>query len=74
MIAQGGNWFVAAIAAAALAGCATTAPAPDYPALVASPDRSEADRTNDVRSNAVIGQPTNHVARGGGINGEQQPA
>ena len=32
-----------------LAGCAANAPAPDYDALVASPDRSEADRTNDVR-------------------------
>ena len=35
--------------AAVLAGCATYAPAPDYQALVASPDRSDADRTNDVR-------------------------
>ena len=36
-----------------LAGCAAHAPAPDYQALVASPDRSDADRTNDVRRKAV---------------------
>ena len=43
------SWFVAILMAAVLAGCATYAPAPDYQALVASPDRSDADRTNDVR-------------------------
>ena len=33
---------------AALAGCASQAPAPDYQALVASTDRSDADRVNVV--------------------------
>jgi predicted methyltransferase len=32
-----------------LAGCAAYTPAPDYQAMVASPDRSEADRANDAR-------------------------
>ena len=41
--------LVAALFAVAAAGCASSAQAPDYQALVASPDRSEADRTNDVR-------------------------
>jgi predicted methyltransferase len=36
---------------ALLAGCA--APAPDYPGIVAAPDRSEADRKNDQRRNPV---------------------
>ena len=45
--------FIAVVLAGVLAGCATYAPAPDYQALVASPDRSEADRTNDVRRNPV---------------------
>jgi predicted methyltransferase len=34
---------------ALLTACASVAPAPDYQAFVASPDRSEADRTNDLR-------------------------
>ena len=38
---------------AALAGCASQAPAPDYQALVASTDRSDADRVNDVRRKPV---------------------
>jgi predicted methyltransferase len=38
---------------AALAGCASQAPAPDYQALVAGADRSDADRTNDVRRKPV---------------------
>ena len=33
----------------ALAGCAAYPPAPDYQALVASTDRSDLDRTNDIR-------------------------
>jgi predicted methyltransferase len=35
------------------AGCAMNAPAPDYSALVASAERSEADRANDLRRKAV---------------------
>ena len=42
------HWAVTALLAG-LAGCASHAPAPDYQALVASTDRSDADRTNDVR-------------------------
>jgi predicted methyltransferase len=38
---------------AALTACATVAPAPDYQAMLASPDRSEADRTNDKKRNAL---------------------
>ena len=44
---------MAVLIGAVLAGCAAHAPAPDYEALVASPDRSGADRTNDVRRKAV---------------------
>lgn len=34
--------------AASIAGCAAPGtPAPDYAAIVAAPDRSEADRSND---------------------------
>ena len=43
----------AILLAAALAACATVAPAPDYAALIAAPDRSEADRTTDQRRNPV---------------------
>jgi predicted methyltransferase len=43
------GWLVAAWLAVLLAGCATLAPAPDFQALVASPDRSEADRATDGR-------------------------
>jgi predicted methyltransferase len=38
--------------AALLAGCAT-APLPNYAAIVAAPDRSDADRKNDQRRNPV---------------------
>ena len=43
------NWSGAALLAALLLGCAAHPPAPDYGAIVSSPDRSEADRTNDTR-------------------------
>ena len=36
-----------------LAGCAALAPAPDYQALIASADRSEADRATDKRRNPL---------------------
>jgi predicted methyltransferase len=42
-------WLIAAWLAVLSAGCATEPPAPDFQALVASPDRSEADRATDVR-------------------------
>ena len=44
-----GAWLVGALLTALLAGCATSSPPPDFQALMASPDRSEADRKNDVR-------------------------
>ena len=43
------SWLVAAVLAVLCSGCATNLPAPDFQALVASPDRSEADRSNDAR-------------------------
>ena len=46
------HWGVAALLAG-LAGCASHAPAPDYQALVASAERSDADRTNDARRQPV---------------------
>ncbi len=46
------NWRMIAVMAI-LAGCASNAPAPDYQALVAGADRSEADRTNDQRRKPV---------------------
>jgi len=45
--------LIAGIALAALAGCAALAPAPDYQAVIAAADRSEADRTTDKRRNPV---------------------
>src|SRR3954469_12631069 len=38
---------------AVLAACATSTQAPDYQALVSSADRSDADRTNDIRRKPV---------------------
>ncbi len=67
----------AALLAAVLAGCA--APAPDYQALIASTDRSEADRKNDVRRNPVPflqfmdvrpGMTVGDVSSGGGYTTE----
>ena len=49
MKATTGVWLAAVVLAALSAGCATQAPAPDFQALVASPDRSEADRATDAR-------------------------
>jgi predicted methyltransferase len=43
------SWLAAAVLAVLCSGCATNLPAPDFQALVASPDRSEADRSNDAR-------------------------
>ena len=47
------NWLAATVLAVLCAGCATNVPAPDFQALVASPDRSDADRTNDKKRNPV---------------------
>lgn len=47
--------LVSAVAIALLAGCAMMGnePAVDYAAIIAAPDRSEADRKNDIRRKAV---------------------
>ena len=42
-------WLVVILLAVLSAACVTTPPAPDFQVLVASPDRSVADRANDVR-------------------------
>jgi predicted methyltransferase len=44
-----GSWLAAAVLAVLCSGCATDLAAPDFQALAASPDRSEADRGNDAR-------------------------
>lgn len=43
------GWLIATALTVLSAGCATPPPAPDFHALVASADRSEADRANDAR-------------------------
>ena len=43
--------MAAALLTAFLSGCATEPAAPDFQALLASPDRSDADRKNDMRRN-----------------------
>jgi predicted methyltransferase len=43
------GWLIATALSILSAGCATPPPAPDFQALVASADRSEADRANDAR-------------------------
>ena len=45
--------LIAMLVLTVLAGCAALAPAPDYPALLASADRSEADRNTDKRRSPV---------------------
>ncbi len=49
MKANTGSWLAATVLAVLCAGCAADLPAPDFHALVASADRSEADRANDAR-------------------------
>jgi len=46
-----GSWLAATVLAVLCSACATDLPAPDFQALVASPDRSEADRANDKKRN-----------------------
>jgi predicted methyltransferase len=64
---------------AVLSACAAVAPAPDYQALVASADRSDADRTNDLRRkpaqflafiDARPGMTAADVSAGGGYSTE----
>ncbi len=49
MKARTKGWLIATALTVLSAGCVTSPPAPDFQALVASPDRSEADRANDAR-------------------------
>ena len=69
--------FIAIVSFVTLAGCAALTP--DYQALVASADRSEADRTNDKRRNPVEllkfydlrpGMTVADLSAGGGYNSE----
>lgn len=69
----------AIISLALLGGCTVLAPAPDYQALVASADRSDADRNNDKRRNPVEllrfydlrpGMVVADLSAGGGYNSE----
>lgn len=66
-----------ALAVLVLAGCATTAP--DYPAIVAAPDRAEADRAVDARRKpaqllafygVLPGMKVLDISAGGGYNVE----
>jgi predicted methyltransferase len=49
MKTNSGSWLAATVLAVLCSGCATDLPALDFQALVASPDRSEADRATDAR-------------------------
>ena len=49
MKANSGSWLAATVLAVLCSGCATDLPALDFQALVASPDRSEADSATDAR-------------------------
>ncbi|MEO7727743.1 MAG: methyltransferase domain-containing protein [Burkholderiales bacterium] len=69
-------WFIALLA---VAGCASNAPAPDYQALVASADRTDADRTNDLRRKPALflafmdvrpGMSVADISAGGGYTTE----
>lgn len=75
------RWVAAALGIALLAGCAAMSSAPtiDYAAIIAAPDRSDADRRNDVRRKAAQllaftgvrpGMKVLDVATGGGYSTE----
>ena len=79
MKATTGVWFAAAVLAVLYSGCATYLPAPDFQALVASPDRSDADRATDARRKPVQllafygvrpGMQVLDISAGGGHNTE----
>ena len=74
-----GFWLAAVVLAVLYSGCATEPPAPDFQALVASPDRSDADRATDARRKPVQllefygvrpGMQVLDVSAGGGHNTE----
>ena len=73
------GWPIAVLLALLSAGCATRPPAPDFQALVASPDRSDADRATDARRKSVqllafygvrAGMQVLDISAGGGHNTE----
>jgi predicted methyltransferase len=73
------GWPVALLLALLSAGCATQPEAPDFQALVASPDRSDADRATDARRKPVQllafygvrpGMQVLDISAGGGHNTE----
>lgn len=79
MKANTGSWLAATVLAVLCSGCATDRPAPDFHALVASPDRSEADRATDARRKPVQllafygvrpGMQVLDISAGGGHNTE----
>ena len=79
MTTNTGNWLAATLLAVLCGGCATDLPAPDFQALVASPDRSEADRVTDARRKPVEllafygvrpGMQVLDISAGGGHNTE----
>jgi len=74
-----GFWLAAVVLAVLYSGCATYLPAPDFRALVASPDRSDADRATDARRKPVQllefygvrpGMQVLDISAGGGHNTE----
>ncbi|MBI1991566.1 MAG: methyltransferase, partial [Betaproteobacteria bacterium] len=73
------GWPIAVLVALLSAGCATQPPAPDFQALVAGPDRSDADRATDARRKSVqllafygvrAGMQVLDISAGGGHNTE----
>ncbi len=79
MTTNTGNWLAATLLAVLCGGCATDLPAPDFQALVASPERSEADRVTDARRKPVEllafygvrpGMQVLDISAGGGHNTE----
>jgi len=73
------GWPIAVLLALLSAGCATQPPAPDFQALVAGPDRSDADRATDARRKSVqllafygvrAGMQVLDISAGGGHNTE----
>jgi len=79
MKASSKGWLIATALTVLSAGCATDLPAPDFQALVASADRSDADRATDARRKSVQllefygvrpGMQVLDISAGGGHNTE----
>ena len=77
------GWPIAVLLALLSAGCATQPPAPDFQAMVASPDRSDADRATETETlhrieEAVVRREIEaagfrFVAEGGFLRNPQDP-